>query len=118
LAKKTRRKADEAAEEKAFDFPVFDEAAFAQKEFLLTWAVTFSSVIALTLGAFSWLCTSADLEWYVPFPIAFLVVIISPWLLGRLLPGSTLFTKGDWAGILALEFFGFVAVWFVLVNVA
>ena len=118
MAKKARRRLDEQAEEKAFDFPVFDEAGFAAKEFQLTGAVTLSGGIAVLLGALSWLCTSAHLPWYVPFPLSFLVVLLSPWFLGKLLSGSTLFTKGDWAGLVALEFFGFLAVWFVLVNVA
>jgi len=118
VAKKARRRLDEQAEENAFDFPVFDETAFAAKEFQLTGAVVASGGLALLLGALSWFCTSQHLGWYVPFPIAFLIVLLSPWFLGRLLTGSTLFTKGDWAGLLALEFFGFLAVWFVLVNVA
>jgi hypothetical protein len=118
VAKKVRRKPDEEAEEKAFDFPVFDERAFASKEFLLTGAVTLAGVIAVLVGAFAWLCTSIALPWYVPFPIAFAIVAASPVFLGRVLRGSSVFTKGDWAGLLFLEFFGFLAVWFVLVNVA
>jgi hypothetical protein len=117
VAKKVRRKPDEEAEEKAFDFPVFDEAAFADKEFRLTWGIALGSTVAVLLGAFAWFCTSVQLGWYVPFPIAFLLVLLSPWLLGRAVRGSTKFTTGDWAGIVALEFFGFLAVWFVLVNV-
>lgn len=117
MAKKVRRKPDEDAEEKAFDFPVFDEAAFAAKEFQLTGAVALAGGVALLLGAFAWACTSVHLSWYVPFPIAFLLVLLSPWFLGPLLRGSTKFTKGDWAGLVFTEFFGFLAVWFVLVNV-
>jgi len=117
MAKKVRRKPDEEAEEKAFDFPVFDEAAFAAKEFGLTGAVVLAAGVAILLGVFSWFCTTAHLYWYVPFPISFLVVILSPLFLGRILSGSSVFTKGDWAGLLALEFFGFLALWFVLVNV-
>ncbi len=117
MAKKVRRKPDEEAEENAFDFPVFDEAGFARKEFQLTTAVALGSAIAVLLGVFSWFCTSSHLPWYVPFPLSFAVVLLSAWFLGRIIPGSTLFTKGDWAGVIALEFFGFVAVWFVLVNV-
>jgi hypothetical protein len=118
MAKKVRRKPDEEAEEKAFDFPVFDETAFTAKEFRLTWAVSLFSVLAVALGAFAWLCWSVPLPWYVPFPIAVVVVGLSPSFSGRLLPGAGVFTKGDWAGLLFLEFFGFLAVWFVLVNVA
>ena len=113
-----RRKPDEEAEEKAFEFPVFDERAFATKEFELTGAVGAASGVAIALGAFAWACTNSHLPWYVPFPIAFLVVLLSPLFLRRVLGASGLFTTGDWAGLVALQFFGFLAVWFVLVNVA
>jgi hypothetical protein len=117
VAKKVRRKPDEEAEENAFDFPVFDEAAFASKEFELTLAVSLGGLIAVALGGFAWLMTNLQLPWYVPFPVGFLLTLLSPWYLGRLLRGSANFTKGDWAGVVFLEFFGFLAVWFVLVNV-
>ena len=117
MAKKARRKLDEEAEEKAFDFPVFDEVGFAAKEFELTSVVAFASAIAALLGALAWFCTSVGLPWYVPFPLAFVVVLLSPIFLGRLRSGTSIFTKSDWAGVVALEFFGFLAVWFTLVNV-
>ena len=116
MAKKVRRRPDEDAEEKAFEFPVFDEAGFATKEFQLTGAIALGSVLALVFGVFAWLCTHAGLGWYVPFPLAFLLVLLSPWFLRPVLSGSSGFTTGDWAGVVALEFFGFLAVWFVLVN--
>jgi hypothetical protein len=116
VAKKVRRKPDEDAEEKAFDFPVFDEVAFADKEFGLTGAIVLAGLIALALGAFAWACTSGGLGWYVPFPIAFFLVVLSPVFLGRWIAKASRFTKGDWAGVIVLEFFGFLAVWFVLVN--
>jgi hypothetical protein len=116
VAKKVRRRPDEEAEEKAFDFPVFDEASFAAKEFALTNGVLLASGIAIALGAFSWVCTSLGAPWYLPFPVAFLLAVLSPAFLGRLLPGSSAYTRGDWAGMVALEFFGFLGVWFVLVK--
>jgi len=117
MAKKVRRRPDEEAEEKAFDFPVFDEASFVAKEFQLTSAVALATAVAALLGVFSWACTNAQLPWYVPFPVSFLLVLASPWYLERLLRGSKTFTRGDWAGLVFTEFFGFLAVWFVLVNV-
>jgi len=117
MAKKVRRKPDEEAEEKAFDFPVFDEASFAAKEFRLTTAISLACVLAAILGAFAWFCTNSGLWWYIPFPVAFVVVLASPWILERLMSGADVFTKGDWAGLVFTEFFGFLAVWFVLVNV-
>ena len=118
MAKKVRRRPDEEAEENAFDFPVFDEKAFAAKEFELTGATAIGGLIALLIGVLAWQATGAGLPWYVPFPLGLLVSVLSPWFVGRLRAGATTFTKGDWAGIVALEFFGFLAVWFVLVNVA
>ncbi len=116
MAKKARRRADEEEEEKAFEFPVFDEKQFAAKEFELTQSVIVAGVVAVLLGIFAWFCTSLGLGWYVPFPIAFAIALASPLFLDRLRPGRTIFTKGDWAGLIALEFFGFLATWFVLVN--
>jgi hypothetical protein len=116
VAKKGRRRTDEEAEEHAFEFPVFDEKQFASKEFELTGSVAVAGAVAVLLGGFAWFCTSLGLAWYIPFPLAFLAVVLSPLFLDRLRPGRTIFTKGDWAGILALEFFGFLAAWFVLVN--
>ena len=117
MAKKVRHKPDEDDEAKAFDFPVFDEASFAAKEFQLTWAVSLAGGFAVLLGVLAWACTDVHLPWYVPFPIAFLLTLLSPWILGPALRGSRNFTKGDWAGLVFTEFFGFLAVWFVLVNV-
>jgi len=31
---------------------------------------------------------------------------------------SAIYTKGDWAGLIALEFFGWLALWFVLLNLS
>jgi hypothetical protein len=116
MAKKVRRRPDEEAEEKAFDFPVFDEVSFAAKEFALTRGVLLATGLAVLLGAFAWACTSVGLPWYVPFPVGFLIALLSPAFLGRVLPGSSAYTRGDWAGMVALEFFGFLGVWFVLVK--
>jgi uncharacterized membrane protein len=116
MAKKVRQRPEEA-KESAFEFPEFDERKFVTKEFELTGALVLASLIALVLGAVSWLATSAHLPWYVPFPVGILVLALCPTLIGRLRTRSDLYTTSDWAGLLALVFFGWIAVWFVLVDV-
>ncbi len=117
MAKKVRRKLEEE-EAAAFEFPVFDETGFVAKEFALTTAVALASLVAIVIGVVAWLATRAGLDWAIPFVLGFVLVAASPTLLGRLRSGTAPYTKSDWIGLLALEFFGFLAVWFVLVNVA
>ncbi len=115
MAKKVRRPPeDEAA---SFEFPTFDESGFLSKEFELGSALALASVFALVAGVLSFAATLLGLLWYVPFGLGILYVAVSPFLIRRLRSKSELYTKGDWAGLIALQFFGWLALWFVLVNV-
>jgi len=116
MAKKGRRKLEEE-EAASFEFPVFDEVAFVTKEFELAWALAVACVLAIVLGLVAWLLTYNHVGWYGPFGIAVLGIVVSPMVIGRLRPRSNLYTKADWAALIALEFFGWLALWFVLVNV-
>ncbi len=116
MAKKVRRKLEEE-EAAAFEFPTFDELGFVTKEFELAGALVLAVVIAVVIGVVDWILTRAGLPWFAPFGLGVLLVAVSPFLIGRLRRRSDLYTKGDWAGLIALEFFGFLALWFVLVNV-
>ncbi len=116
MAKKVRQNPVET-KEAAFEFPEFDERKFVTKEFELTGALVLASLMAVVLGAVSWVATSSHLPWYVPFPIGLIVLALSPTVIGRFRSRSDLYTKSDWAGLLALVFFGWIAVWFVLVDV-
>ncbi len=116
MAKKVRRKVDEHPET-AFEFPEFDEAAFVSKEFEMMGALLAASGITVAMGVASWLASLYGLPWYAPFSVGLLVLVVSPLLLRRLRRRSSLYTKGDWAGLLALEFFGWLAIWFLLVDV-
>jgi hypothetical protein len=117
MAKKARRKLEEE-EAAAFEFPVFDELGFVTKEFELSAALAIVSAIAILLGLLGWVLTAQGINGYVPFAIGLLGLIGTPYLVQRLRRKATLFTKGDWAGLLALEFFGWLALWFVLVNIS
>ncbi len=117
MAKKVRRKPEEE-EEPAFEFPAFDEVGFVTKEFELTYSFILFCLFAIVLGIFAWVLTTQGISGFVPFGIGVLVLILTPYIVRRLRPRSSLFTTGDWGGLLAMEFFGWLALWFVLVNVS
>jgi len=117
MAKKVRRKLEEE-EAAAFEFPVFDEAAFVTKEFELTYALTMMAVFAVLLGILSWVMTVLGVPWEASFPVGIFLVVVSLLVIRRLRPRSFNYTKGDWAGLFALGFFGWLALWFVLVNLS
>ncbi len=116
MAKKVRRRQEEEAA--TFEFPEFDEASFLSKEFELAGALWLTVGFAALMGLLSWIASRlGGFPWYVPFPLGLLFLIVSPWIIGRLRPNSSRYTKGDWAALLAFEFFGWLAIWFVLLNV-
>jgi len=117
MAKKARRKLEEE-EEAAFEFPVFDEVGFITKEFELTAALLWASLFTVLLGLMGWVLTAYQIDGLIPFTLGILGVIGGLYAIQKLRPRSTLFTKGDWAQLFLLEFFGFLALWFVLTNVS
>ncbi|HEY1198897.1 MAG TPA: hypothetical protein VGG32_09280 [Thermoplasmata archaeon] len=117
MAKKVRRKpAEEQAP--AFEFPVFDEVAFVTKEFELTYALALAGGFTVLVGVLSWVLSVMGLLWYFVFPVGVLLIALIPFLVRRLRSRSWTYTKGDWAGLIALEFFGWLALWFVLQNLS
>jgi len=117
VAKKVRRKLEEE-EEASFEFPVFDEVAFVNKEFELTFALLIAGAFTIFLGVLGWALTVAGIPWFGTFPIGILLLALSPFLIRSLRRKSSIYTKGDWAGLIALEFFGWLALWFVLLNLS
>lgn len=116
MAKKARKKMEEA--DPPFEFPVFDEPAFVWKELELAGATLLAGMFAVILGILSWGLTASGLPWYVPFPIGLLGAVGSLFAIRRLRDASYAYTKGDWAALFILAFFGWLALWFVLVNVS
>lgn len=117
MAKKVRRKLEEE-EAAAFEFPVFDEVAFVSKEFEMTYALALAGLFTVLLGILGWALSVAGLFWYIVFPLGIVVLALSPFVIRRIRPRSSIYTKGDWAGLIALEFFGWLALWFVLQNLS
>ena len=116
MAKKARKKLEEA--EPAFEFPEFDEGAFVWKEYEMASAMWLAALFTVALGLASWALTAAGIPWQAPLALGFGGIVGSMFLIQRLRPLSHAYTKGDWAGLVALEFFGWLALWFVLVNIS
>jgi hypothetical protein len=117
MAKKVRRKLEEE-EEAAFEFPTFDEVAFVAKEYELTYGLAFASGITIFMGILSWALSVSGFYWFVVFPLGILLLVASPYIIRTLHAKSSIYTKGDWAGLIALEFFGWLALWFVLQSLS
>ncbi len=119
MAKKVRKsKKLEEEEDASFEFPVFDEFAFVTKEFEMIAPVALAGVIAVLLGILGWALLVANVYAAVPWVLGFLGIVASPFLIQRLRAKWHLYTKGDWAALIALEFFGWLAIWFVLLNIS
>jgi hypothetical protein len=115
MAKKARKKREEEAEP-AFEFPEFDEGSFVWKEFELDTATLLAGVFTLVLGVASAGITLVGLPWFVSFLVGFAGIILALLAIQRIRSTSHAYTKGDWAQLFMLEFFGWLALWFVLVN--
>ena len=115
MAKKVRRAPEDEAP--AYEFPTFDEKTFLTKEFELGTALALASTFALIAGVLSWAATTEGLWWWIVFPAGVAYVTLSYWVISRLRPKSELYTKGDWAALILLQFFAWIAVWFVLRDI-
>ncbi len=118
MAKKARKKMEEDATA-AFEFPAFDEAGFLWKEKEISVATGFAGLFAVLLGVVCWVAsTVAGISWEIVFPVGILGVVASAYGIREMRPNSDAYTMGDWAGLIALEFFGWMALWFLLINIS
>ena len=118
MAKKARRKMEEDEEYSSFQFPAFDERKFFTHEFEQTTALAIALVLAVVSGLISYLIDRAASPLVVPVVVGIALIAFSPFLVQRLRPLSRDYTKGDWAGLIVTEFFGWLGIWFLLLNVA
>ncbi|HZY70136.1 MAG TPA: hypothetical protein VFF67_04055 [Thermoplasmata archaeon] len=119
MAKKARRKMEEAEEAHHFEFPYFDEAKFVLHELELSLALAYAFIITLALAVLSW----AIDRWigallFIPILLGIGVIAFSPSVIQRLRPLAHEYTRGDWAGLIAVEVMGWLGLWFLLLNVA
>jgi hypothetical protein len=117
MAKKARRKLDEDAEADAFTFPEFDERKFLRHEYEQTAATGLAIGLAILLGFVSWAIDRVGLPLVVPVVVSVAVIVFSPYLFLRVRETAGEYTKGDWAGLILTETFGWLGVWFLLLDV-
>jgi hypothetical protein len=115
MAKKARRKVEEAAEP-PFEFPVFDAKSFLSHEFELTTATTIALLVAVLLGLLSWSLGYVGLPWFIPVVVALVAIILVPVILPRVHEAAESYTKGDWASLFLMEIFGWLGFWFLFAN--
>jgi hypothetical protein len=113
MAKKVKAK----NKEEEFQFPPFDEEKFLQHEFEQTWADVIGAVVAILLGIVSWAIVGATALWFLPVIVALAVFIATPFLFHAIRPQSFSYKWSDWAGIIAIEFFGWLGLWFLLSDI-
>ena len=116
MAKKVRPKAEVVAKEPTFSYPEFDEKAFLDKEFEISWGMVSAGLLAGGVGMASWAGTSAGLPWPVQVVFGLVGLIVVYPLVHALHPRALVFTMGDWASFIAVVFFGWLAIWFVLLD--
>lgn len=115
MAKKARRKVEEAAEP-AFEFPVFDSRGFLSHEFEMTTATTIALGVAVLLGLLSWALGVVGLPWFAPVAVSLGIIVAIPVVLPRLHEEAKSYTKGDWAGLFLMEIFGWLGFWFLFAS--
>jgi hypothetical protein len=117
MAKKAKRKLDEAGEIKPFAFPEFDERKFLRHEYEQTAATAIAITLAVVLGFASFALDRLGVPLVVPVVVAIAVIVFSPYLFQRVRDAATEYTKGDWAGLILTEAFGWLGIWFLLIDV-
>jgi hypothetical protein len=116
VAKKVKKKPEE--EESDFEFPEFDEPGFVRHEYEQYYATILAFLIGVGLGGLAYVISSPTLALPVAVPFGAGIGGTAAGALGirRLRPASTEYTKGDWASLVVLIFFSFLAVWFLLAD--
>ncbi|HEV2519681.1 MAG TPA: hypothetical protein VGX00_03560 [Thermoplasmata archaeon] len=116
MAKKARRRIEAEAEAEAFHFPDFDERKFLSHEYEQSIATTLAVFLAVGLAVLSWALDHTSLATAVPWILGFAGVFAAPFVIRTLRPRSDEYTRGDWAWIILTTFFGWLGIWFLLLN--
>ncbi len=114
MAKKARQKSEET--ESAFEFPEFDEKGFLDHEFEQFYATIIAFILGVVVGVAAYIVGRLGLSWEIPFGVGLAGVAAGALLIRQLRPASTDYTKGDWASLVLLMFFGFLGFWLLLAG--
>jgi hypothetical protein len=113
MAKKVRTRIEEK-ETPSFEFPVFDEKTYVRHELELTWATVIVVAVAILLGILSYLVARTGLPAAIAAVVGVVGIVASPPLVQRIRESAGSYTKGDWAGLIAVELFLWLGIWFML----
>lgn len=116
MAKKVRGKPGTEEVDPPFEFPKFDDRAFLDHEYEITRGLLIAAGISLLVGIVSWAIDVARLPWEIPPVLALFVLIFLYSIIRELHPRARIYTKGEWATMYAVVFFGWLASWFVLLD--
>lgn len=114
MAKKARKKADE--EEDAFEFPPFDEGAFLAHEFEQFYATLLAFGLGVLLGAVAFLIGAVGVPPFGVLGIGIVGIVGGCYAVRALRPAAREYTRGDWASLIVLMFFGFLGIWLLLAD--
>jgi hypothetical protein len=117
MAKKARRKLEEDEEYNSFQFPEFDDGKFLAHEFEQTYATAIAFAIVGIMAVVSYLVDRSTAPPVIAVVAAIAILVVAPFLIQRLRPLAGEYTKGDWAGLIVMMVFGWLGLWFVLLNV-
>jgi hypothetical protein len=116
VAKKARRKIEEAEERDAFQFPDFDERKFLAHEYEQSIATAAVVGWAILLAAVAWETDHLRLPTVVGWVAGLIGVVAVPFYIGGIRPLSTEYTKGDWGWLILTAFMGWIGLWFLFLN--
>ncbi|MCI4330422.1 MAG: hypothetical protein L3K19_01055 [Thermoplasmata archaeon] len=117
MAKKAKRRLEEDEEYKSFQFPEFDDQKFLDHEFEQTYATAIAFGLVGLMAVASYLVDRAQVPAILAVFAALAILVAAPFLIQRVRPLSSDYTKGDWAGLIVIMLFGWLGLWFVLLNV-
>jgi hypothetical protein len=117
MAKKAKRRSEEQEAEEAFKFPEFDVNKFVEHEYEQARAMWVALGLAGALGAAAYLCDRFHLPLVLPIVLGIAVIIASPFIIRRLRSRSKEYTRGEWASLFMMQIFGWLGIWFLLLNV-
>jgi hypothetical protein len=120
MAKKARQKPEEKTVESTFEFPVFDEAAYIRHELEVTLGMGLAivwAVIAGVLSTFVSILGGSSLTIAAPLAIGILIILSSFVVFPAVHSSVSTYTKTEWAGLVALQVFGWIGLWFLLSEI-
>jgi hypothetical protein len=114
MAKKARQKTEDT--EPAFEFPEFDEHGFLQHEYEQYYATVIAFVLGVVIGIVAFLVGRFSVPVEVPLGVGVAGLIGGALGIRQIRPLSKDYTKGDWASLVVLMLFGFLAFWLLLAG--